>query len=229
MKLTAQQINHIKLFIAKRGFTYPDVQLEIIDHVASRVEELMTESPELNLDEAIGITHAEFGVMGFSVFEDALINSLQQKYFKLFKTIFLSYLNWKYLPAMAAFIYLFYRTYVAINNPQGFVTAGLIGFFIALVITGTRYELKYKKYSKLLTMRMGNFYLVICCVLFNLWNVLGNSFKLYRLVSTGQSGIIFGVMVVFVVLLFITVNKLRKIAIKNCKELDEKYHLISGL
>jgi len=36
MKLTPEQITQIKTFVADKGIIYPDVQLEIIDHVASR-------------------------------------------------------------------------------------------------------------------------------------------------------------------------------------------------
>lgn len=104
MKLTPEQISQIKAFISNRGFTYPDVQLEIIDHVASRVEVLLTEKPQFDIDEAIRIAHGEFGIMGFSVFEDVMVSNLQKKYFKLFYTTFFSYFNWKYLPAMAAII-----------------------------------------------------------------------------------------------------------------------------
>jgi hypothetical protein len=229
MILTAEQINIIKAFISKRGFTYPDVQLEIIDHVASRVEELMAESPKLSLDEAIGITHAEFGVMGFSVFEDSMIVSLQKKFFKHFVTILFSYFNWKYLPLIAASVYLIYRTYVAVNNPQYFVVAGFIVLLLILLVTGIRYETRYKKYSKMLTMRMGNSYMVICSVIFNIWNIFGNQFKIYQNVSINTSGIVFSLLAVLVILLLITVDRLRQITIKECEELDGKYQLLSSL
>ncbi|MEO6521512.1 MAG: hypothetical protein ABIN91_07540 [Mucilaginibacter sp.] len=229
MKLTADQITEIKAFISKRGFTYPDVQLEIIDHVASRVEELMSNDHTLTLHQAISITHGEFGIMGFSVFEDSMISSLQKRFFKLFISIFSSYFHWKYLPAIAASVYLIDRFYVAINNPGYFVAGVFMALLITLVATGITYEVKYKKYNKMLTMRMGNSYVVICAVIYNLWNITLNQFKLYQKLSVSTAGLIFGVLIVLIILLFLVVDKLRKITISNCIELDEKYNLLSSL
>lgn len=80
MKLNKEQLQQISAFISKRGFTYYDLQLEIIDHVACKVEELMTVDHTLRLDAAIQQTHDSFGVHGFSVFEDAMTQSLQKTY-----------------------------------------------------------------------------------------------------------------------------------------------------
>jgi hypothetical protein len=229
MKLSSEQISQIKAFISKRGFTYPDVQLEIIDHVASRVEELMTETPSLTLDQAISITHGEFGVMGFSVFEDGMIASLQTKFFRHFINIFLSWFNWKYLPLMALSIYLIDRVFVYVNNPQYFVVGGFITLLVMVFSIGIRYETKYKKYNKMLTMRMGNSYMVTCSVLFNLWNILGIQFKIYQNAGINTSAIVFSLLVVLITLLLITVEKLRQITINDCQELDNKYQLLSAL
>lgn len=226
MKLNAEQLDQIKAFISKRGFTYPDVQLEIIDHVASRVEALMTEKPELPIDEAIRITHGEFGVMGFSVFEDAMVSSLQTQYFKLFAARFSSFFHWKYLPLMAAFTYLTGQAYKMVGHPQYFVVGGLISLLICLIVTGVVYELKYKKYRKLLTMRMGNAYMVICGISFNIWNILGTQLKVYHYLQPQWAGILFGVMYMLTIILFITVNAIRQNTIASCRKLESKYKLL---
>ncbi|SFC82032.1 hypothetical protein SAMN05421747_1318 [Parapedobacter composti] len=80
MKLTQTQLDQIKSFISKRGFTAIDLQLEIIDHVACRIEDKLRENPDLPFEQALKQTHAEFGVFGFSILEDALIQSLNRKY-----------------------------------------------------------------------------------------------------------------------------------------------------
>jgi len=229
MTLTPDQITQIKAFISKRGFTYPDVQLEIIDHVASRVEELMTENSTLTLDKAISITHGEFGIMGFSVFEDSMIQNLQKKFFRLFIKIFISYFHWKYIPLMAAAVYIIDKLYIAINNPGYFVAGVFVALLITLTVTGITYEARYKKYNKMLTMRMGNSYLVVCAAIYNLWNIILNQFKLYQKMSLNTAGIVFGILIVLIVILFVVVDKLRKITIKDCTELDEKYQLMSTL
>ena len=44
MNLNKEQLHQIKEFIAQRGFKDVDVQMEILDHVASSVEDKMGES-----------------------------------------------------------------------------------------------------------------------------------------------------------------------------------------
>ncbi|OCX51650.1 hypothetical protein BEL04_16655 [Mucilaginibacter sp. PPCGB 2223] len=226
MKLTAGQIAHIKAFISKRGFTYPDVQLEIIDHVASRVEELMTANPALSLDEAIQITHGEFGVMGFGVIEDAITAGLQKRYLRLFGAAFVSYFRLKYIPLMVLFICLVYIPFVAVAKPELFFIAGFILVIAALIaLRYTDYK-KYKRYNQLLTMKMGNLYLIFAMLIFQVWNVFGVQIRIYEHLSLNLVGIIYGLLVVVVIVLFVTINTVRKKALQSCIELDKKYHLL---
>jgi hypothetical protein len=44
MSLTVEQITAIKAFINKRGFTTIEVEMEILDHVASAVEAKLEET-----------------------------------------------------------------------------------------------------------------------------------------------------------------------------------------
>jgi hypothetical protein len=227
MKLTPEQIAQIKTFISKRGFTYPDVQLEITDHVASRVEELMTANPALNLDEAIRITHGEFGAMGFSVFEDAITSGLQKKYLRLFGAVFISYFRLKYLPLMVLFVYLADITFVAIAQPELFFLAGLILIIVALIVLGYNNYKKYKRYYKLLTMKMGNMYLIFANLIYQVWFIFGIRFRIYERLSLNIVGVISGLLITLVIVLFITINTVRKRALQSCIDLDKKYGLLN--
>lgn len=72
MKLNKEQITELKAYISKRGFTYTDVQLEILDHLACKVEEKMAADDTLAFGDALTAAHRDFGVMGFSTLEDAM-------------------------------------------------------------------------------------------------------------------------------------------------------------
>ena len=85
MTLSKSQIEHIRSFINARGFVHIEVEMEILDHVASSVENLMEAEPELTLDEAIQKVHRSFGVMGFSSFEDEVKANLGKKIFRLYR------------------------------------------------------------------------------------------------------------------------------------------------
>ena len=70
MQLTKEQISEIKKFIHSRGFTHIEVEMEILDHVASAVEAKLETNPNKSITKAIHEVHAGFGPLGFSVMED---------------------------------------------------------------------------------------------------------------------------------------------------------------
>lgn len=75
MKLTQEQLLEIKNFISKKGYSEPDVQLELLDHLACGIEERMQYS---NFDRALNDTYKSFGIFGFSDFVEG-INKGHQK------------------------------------------------------------------------------------------------------------------------------------------------------
>ena len=49
MKLAQDQITEIKKFIHSRGFTHIEIEMEILDHVASAVEAKMEKNPNKSI------------------------------------------------------------------------------------------------------------------------------------------------------------------------------------
>jgi hypothetical protein len=59
--------------------------MEALYHMASKVEALLGEKPELHLDTAIKKAHAGLGIFGLATFEDAIINGFRTSSRKRFK------------------------------------------------------------------------------------------------------------------------------------------------
>jgi hypothetical protein len=95
MKLTKDQITTLKKLISYKGYPEIDVQYEILDHVACKVEELLDKDPRLALDNAFRKVHSEFGIFGFSTLEESYKKSIEKRYYRYFleelKTLFTSY------------------------------------------------------------------------------------------------------------------------------------------
>jgi len=223
MKLNAQDIAQIKTFVAKRGFTEPDLQIEIIDHMVCRVEDMMSDNHDFSLANAIQLAHSEFGIMGFSVFEDAMRSNLQKRYIKIFRNLYLANFNWKNLPLMAAFIYLVNTAFSVINKPELMFTSTGIILMLALVVNGIINSGRYKRYTKMLTFKMGSVYLVISIVVFQLYNVLMVQLKLYRHINPNFTGLLFGGVLLMLLITFYTINKTQQHAVASCRELEERY------
>ncbi len=86
MNLSPDQITSLKKLISSKGYEEIDVQYEILDHVACRIEVLMTENPKLTLDEAFRKTHSEFGIFGFADLADSYRESIRKKFWTRYRT-----------------------------------------------------------------------------------------------------------------------------------------------
>ncbi|MDT3402465.1 hypothetical protein [Mucilaginibacter terrae] len=228
MKLSSADINEIKAFISKRGFTEPDLQMEITDHVACRVKEIISTEPQTSLTQAINITHSEFGVMGFSVFEDAMRSNLQKRYFKLFINFWLGNFNFKTLPLMVSVVYLCSIVFRVIHKPEMiFNVTGLL-LIGGLVVHGQFNSVRFKRYNKMLTFKMGSSFLIISVALFQLYNLLIIQLEVYKQLNTIMLGVFYGFVMVLLLATIYTVNKAQQHAVDSCIELEEKYKLIKS-
>ncbi|WP_158824881.1 hypothetical protein [Mucilaginibacter lacusdianchii] len=228
MTLSASDIQQIRTFISKRGFTELDLQLEIIDHVACRVEEYMNTQPNLKLREAIQLTHAEFGVMGFSVFEDAMRSTLQQRYLQLFKNTFISCFNWRLLPAIAAFVYVLALICSSTTHAEMLYNYTGVALLIVLVLNGLVNYSRYKAYRHMLTFKTGNAFLIISLVLVQVYNYGFIQFRLYQFLTPTGAGYVYGIVILLLMVTLYSVNKMQQHAIQHCKTLQEKYLLAAA-
>lgn len=228
MKLSPADIAQVKAFIAKRGFTEPDLQIEITDHMVCRVEDLMAANTRLSLEHAIQLAHSEFGVMGFSVFEDAMRSALQKRYFKLFIQNFTNSFHWKYLPLMVAFIYLVNIVFKLINRPEAAFIATGVALIVALVVNGLVNAHRYKRYTHMLTFKMGSIYLLLSTALFQAYNILIVQLQLYKHLNDNLTGLLFAGVLLIILVIFNAVNKTQQHAVASCLELEEKYNALSA-
>lgn len=66
MKLTEAQIKELYAFTRKKYVEHYDVQTELVDHLASSIEERMNESSIISFETALQQVYAQFGIFGFS-------------------------------------------------------------------------------------------------------------------------------------------------------------------
>ncbi|ADR20670.1 hypothetical protein MATR_17050 [Marivirga tractuosa] len=169
MTLSTEQIAQIKSWISKRGFTHTDVQYEIIDHVASAIEEKMEQQPELDLEQAFSEVHKSFGVFGFSTIEDSINGRIRKQLFKAYlksgKELLTGY---KVLIPLLTILCLitFYQ-----QLPKFFDIASLVIFytfcFFSLLYSIT-YYLRKKHIKRYLSFKMAiSFIFLITIQLFN--------------------------------------------------------------
>jgi hypothetical protein len=142
MKLSKDQITILKKLISYKGYPEIDVQYEILDHVACKVEVLLEENPKLALDDAFRKVHSEFGIFGFSSLEESY-KKARNNYWTELKNLFTSY-RIIYPLGLGVIIYQASRY---LDDPKSWVLwfAGFL--FLAFCWLVSRYGTKNKHYK----------------------------------------------------------------------------------
>jgi hypothetical protein len=158
MNLSKEQLNEIKTFVSKKGIKYLDVQMEILDHVASGIEERMAANVKLTFEEALKQTHASFGIFGFGGVEEAIINGVGKKYNRIFFRQFLSFFHFKYVLVVLFGGFSIYKIEVLLNDYNKIIMIFLIATFALLGLV-TVIRLNLKGYKNLIVYRISASYL----------------------------------------------------------------------
>ncbi|MDN3205789.1 hypothetical protein [Algoriphagus sediminis] len=212
MNLSPGQIDSLKKLISYKGYPEIDVQYEILDHVACRVEELMNQNPKLSLNEAFAKAHGEFGVFGFSELEESYKKVIQKRVIKNFsvelKDLFTS-LRIIY-PLGLGFI--FHQSSVLLGNSNLWLIL-MVGFvLIASIGIISKYWSKSKAYRKYASFQVTALWFqllnlgIICA--FNAYQfVLKSPQSLFEKVFSGIILLVLGVMFVSIFIIPKVVNQ----------------------
>jgi hypothetical protein len=92
MQLTEVQIQQLFAFTQAHHVKYYDVQIELVDHLASRIEEATAQNANLSFDDALQNVFKEFGIFGFGKIVQKKEEEMRKQYKRMawreFKTYF---------------------------------------------------------------------------------------------------------------------------------------------
>jgi hypothetical protein len=83
MALTENQVEALFRFCEKKFVRQYDLQVELVDHLAERIEEEMAADPRLSFDEALQKVYKGFGIFGFAHIVQDRSNMLYKRNNKL--------------------------------------------------------------------------------------------------------------------------------------------------
>jgi hypothetical protein len=78
--LTEGQISDLFLFCEENEIKFYDVQIEMVDHLASAIEQKWAENPGLTYEDALWSVYDDFGASGFRKIRTVKEKALQRKY-----------------------------------------------------------------------------------------------------------------------------------------------------
>ncbi len=152
MKLTAEQLEEVKTFVRSSDIKYIDVQMELLDHVACKVEDILERNPAQHIADALQQIKTDFGYHGFRDFQESFTKSVMKQnrnyYWEVLK-------EWFYMPKLlntilvSVFLFLFFKTlgvkWASLSAAYGIAA-------LALFVGGKTF-LRYLKCRRLLRMK----------------------------------------------------------------------------
>jgi hypothetical protein len=94
MTLTNEQIQALFTFTEKKFVKWYDLQVELVDHLANKIEELMSEDKSLSFERALGNVYDKFGLFGFAHIVQEKENELHKRNKKLLLLEMKNQFNW---------------------------------------------------------------------------------------------------------------------------------------
>jgi len=78
-ELTPTQIEYLFKFMRQKYVRYYDVQIELVDHFASAIEEMWETNPSISFEKAVKEVYSEFPVTGFNNLINEKIQAIQNR------------------------------------------------------------------------------------------------------------------------------------------------------
>ncbi len=133
MTLTNEQIQALFTFTEKKFVKWYDLQVELVDHLANKIEEEMDKNKSLSFERALGNVYEKFGIFGFAHIVQEKENELIKRNNKLLWQEMKHQFNWPNMLRSFAILAIITTAVLNINvNVVAFITVLLIitDFFI---------------------------------------------------------------------------------------------------
>jgi len=115
-KLTSEQIDGLFTFVQGRGVSYYDVQMELVDHFASAIEQRWETNSELSYDEALQMEYRHFNRYEFKQIIKEKEESLSEKYQSQQKKYIQKFFKWPRILMFVAITLGAFFIFLAIDN-----------------------------------------------------------------------------------------------------------------
>lgn len=144
--LTKEQIEELYKYCERKKVLYYDIQIEIVDHMASAIEEKLKANPDVTFKAALEQVHASFGSFGLREIVDAKTSSMSKQYGKIRRQLLRSYFTFPKV-ALTAFLVVSCITIERLL-PDSFLPYVLIGMGVFILYSFIHHELLKRKLRK---------------------------------------------------------------------------------
>ena len=208
-QITQKESEQLFQFCREHYVYHYDIQIELVDHLASAIEEQWEQNPVLNFEKALKNSFNKFGIYGFSKIKEQKEKELRRKYKRMLWRYILEFYRWpKVITTFVCTLGLF-LLFQLIGHTLWIVTGFVLLICLAIILN---HFLIYKK-SKLKIIPGKTFLMVeqlerftsIYVVVIQLPNISYHAFNMARTTQIENTWILLGLsffMVAFTVLLY---------------------------
>ena len=133
--ITSEETEKLFSFCRQHFVYHYDLQVELVDHLASSIENQWANQPDLTFETALNNTFKKFGISGFSKIKVEKQKELGRKYNRLLWKFFLEFYRWpKILITLAGTLVLFTLLRMVDN-----IALVIVPYFALLVIASLFY------------------------------------------------------------------------------------------
>jgi hypothetical protein len=158
MQLSEEQVQFLYAFTNKKGVQWYDLQLELVDHLACRIEEEMTANSSLGFEAALDKVYKGFGLFGFAKVIQEKHKQIQRMSKKIWWEAVLSYLKWPKISLVLLVSFILWQLPMKIEPT--FLMWGFAGIYFFISLAFLVYVLKTEKMRrKLLLLQFGRSHL----------------------------------------------------------------------
>ena len=145
-KLTTEQIESLFDFCKKHYVPYYDLQVELVDHLASAIESKWELQPDLSFESALNKTFGAFGVSGFSSIRMEREKALLKKYRHMLWQYFGQFFKLPKILLTALLVFLIFLLFHATSNDKWL---GIGYIFAVILFEVIYYAYIYPRYFKI--------------------------------------------------------------------------------
>ena len=133
-KVSEQEVDRLYRFTREHFVEHFDVQSELVDHLASSIENIWEQSPNVKFEDALNSTFKKFGIFGFSDIVEKKILFLDKKYAKKILKYAVARLKWpKILSSLVLAIAIYYIVILFNYSRYSLVSIYALGAIIAYI------------------------------------------------------------------------------------------------
>lgn len=144
--ITPAQIESLFKFCRKHYVHYYDLQTELVDHLATGIEEKMRQQPGITFEQALDAVYKGFGYSGFAKIVAERTAQMQKPNGKIRRRFFWAYFTW---PKLAFTLFLFTALYTVLQQlPEAYLLPASAVLFFLLQLLNYRLVRRLQQYRK---------------------------------------------------------------------------------